>query len=75
VAAAGGDEEGQAALKAALAIAAPLGLTAVAVGVERESQLAWLRREGCALAQGPLLGRSAAADALAPLLEAEKQPQ
>ena len=49
-------------VRAIIGLAHNLGLRVVAEGVERESQLALLRREGCDEAQGFLLGRPADAD-------------
>jgi diguanylate cyclase (GGDEF)-like protein len=52
---------------ATIAMAHSLGLRVVAEGVETEAQLAFLRRHGCDLAQGYLLGRPMPADELASL--------
>lgn len=49
--------EDRAIVKAAVAIADTLGLRVVAEGVERDSQLEWLKAQGCDLAQGFLIDR------------------
>lgn len=56
--------------RAAIGLAHGMGLRAVAVGVESESQLETLRQLGCEEAQGYLLGRPMPADAFAAQLSA-----
>ena len=56
----------QAMLRAVVAMAGSLGLPVLAEGVETESQLFSLRREGCLLMQGYLFGRPVAAESLVP---------
>ena len=56
-------------VEAILVMAAALGLRVVAEGIERVEQLDKLRRVGCALGQGYLLGRPQEAAALVPLLQ------
>ena len=46
-------------LFALLVLAAALGLTVTAEGVETEEQLAWLRDRGCHFVQGYLVGAAA----------------
>ena len=50
---------------AVIRLADALGLEAVAEGVEREEQVAWLRAQGVQRAHGPLLGEATGADTLA----------
>jgi diguanylate cyclase (GGDEF)-like protein len=52
-----GTEEDERLVRAVLAMADALGLTAVAEGVETQAQAAVLRRVGCALLQGDLFGK------------------
>ncbi len=47
----------RAVLRATVALAGGMGVEVLAEGVETEAQASALRREGCALAQGHLLGR------------------
>lgn len=54
-------------VRAIVALAAGLDRTAVAEGVERREQLAFLRAAGCTLAQGYHLGRPVPAAHIAPL--------
>jgi len=54
-----------------LQLAHGLGLEASAASVETLPQLAFLRRQGCLEAQGYLIARPLAENALAPLLDAE----
>lgn len=49
--------EDTAIVAAVLSMAQALELDVIAEGVESEAQLAWLRKRGCACAQGYLLGR------------------
>jgi diguanylate cyclase (GGDEF)-like protein/PAS domain S-box-containing protein len=59
------DDPGSAAIVAAvLELAKALGMTTVVEGVEHEAQLDFLRRHGCPLAQGFLLGRPVPAERL-----------
>ncbi len=58
-----GEASGRMLVQTILMIARNLGLECVAEGVERESQLALLREQDCALGQGYLFGR--------PMMEAE----
>lgn len=58
------DERDAALVRATIRLAQAFGLPAVAEGVETQAQLDFLRREGCDLVQGFLLGRPAPADAL-----------
>jgi diguanylate cyclase (GGDEF)-like protein/PAS domain S-box-containing protein len=51
-------------IRAVVQLAAGLGMTAVAEGIERPEQLPFLRAEGCALGQGFHLGRPVPADQL-----------
>jgi EAL domain-containing protein (putative c-di-GMP-specific phosphodiesterase class I)/PAS domain-containing protein len=60
--------EAAAVVTAILQLARALGRTAVAEGVETEAQRAFLRREGCPLAQGFLLGAPAPPAALEALM-------
>ncbi len=64
---AGGDEHGVIA-RAIIAMGHALGMTIVGEGVETEAQWEFLKREGCDFAQGYLLGRPAAAQAVGDLL-------
>jgi diguanylate cyclase (GGDEF)-like protein/PAS domain S-box-containing protein len=57
-----GSEEDESLVRAILAMADALGLTAVAEGVETQPQAAILRKAGCTLAQGYLFGRPLPAD-------------
>jgi EAL domain-containing protein (putative c-di-GMP-specific phosphodiesterase class I)/PAS domain-containing protein len=61
--------EAAAVVTAILQLAAALGRTAVAEGVETEEQREFLTREGCPLAQGFLLGAPAAPEAVEALME------
>jgi EAL domain-containing protein (putative c-di-GMP-specific phosphodiesterase class I) len=54
--------------RAIIALGRSLGLPIVAEGIETEEQLAVLRRMGCGLGQGFLLGRPAAADEMSRIL-------
>lgn len=47
---------------AILSLATGLGLVVVAEGVEKESQLGFLRQKGCELIQGYLMGRPVSAE-------------
>jgi diguanylate cyclase (GGDEF)-like protein len=60
--------EDRAIVEHVVGMAAALGMTTVAEGVERPEQLAWLRRLGCRLAQGYVLSRPVSADDLEALL-------
>ena len=62
--------EAAAVVTAILQLARALGRTAVAEGVETEAQRAFLKREGCPLAQGFLLGAPAPPEALEALMAA-----
>ncbi len=53
-------------LRATVALAGGMGVEVLAEGVETEAQASALRREGCALAQGRLLGRPGPEAALLP---------
>ncbi|MEO1302215.1 MAG: EAL domain-containing protein [Myxococcota bacterium] len=53
----GQDDNGEAIASAIVSLSRRLGLEVVAEGVEDETQLAFLRREGCALAQGYYFSR------------------
>ncbi|MDF1586245.1 sensor domain-containing phosphodiesterase [Marinimicrococcus flavescens] len=68
VRAAPADPVAAALVRAALALAGALGRELVAVGVESAEQLAWLRREGCTMAQGRLFASPQPAAGIAPLL-------
>jgi diguanylate cyclase (GGDEF)-like protein/PAS domain S-box-containing protein len=57
-----GSEEDESLVRAILAMADALGLTAVAEGVETQAQGAILRKAGCTFAQGYLFGRPVPAD-------------
>jgi diguanylate cyclase (GGDEF)-like protein len=64
------EREAWAFAKAILALGRSLGLTVVAEGIETDEQLRMLRRLGCELGQGYLLGRPASAEEIeAHLLE------
>jgi len=52
-----GDERARTVVRAMLRLGRELGLPVVVEGVENGRQLAWLRSEGCRLAQGYALGR------------------
>ena len=52
---------------AILALGDALGMTTVVEGVEQPEQLEFLRRHGCALAQGFLLGQPVPAEELLPV--------
>jgi len=62
------DPDDAAICAAILAMAHKLGLRVVAEGVENEEQLDFLKRNGCDMAQGFLLGRPMPAAELTPLL-------
>ncbi len=62
------EREAWAFAKAILALGRSLGLTVVAEGIETDEQLRMLRRLGCELGQGYLLGRPASAEAIEPQL-------
>ncbi len=67
----GTDRNAEAMLGATLSLANNLNLQVTALGVETETQLDLLRRQGCHVAQGPLLGEPASrAFARAPQLHA-----
>lgn len=53
----GRDPKDEAVARSILQLAASLDLSTIAEGVETQEQLDWLRQEGCAMAQGFLLGR------------------
>ena len=53
----GKHDNSAAVVKAIAALAADLGISITAEGVETEEQLAFLKRESCDCAQGYLLGR------------------
>ena len=59
---------GQAIIKAIMALAKQLGLKVVAEGVEEESQLDFLKQNGCETIQGYLLGRPLPAEELEAVL-------
>jgi EAL domain-containing protein (putative c-di-GMP-specific phosphodiesterase class I) len=63
------DPQATAIVSAILALAAGLGMTTVAEGVETEAQHQFLARIGCPLAQGFHLGRPAPFDVMTALLE------
>jgi diguanylate cyclase (GGDEF)-like protein/PAS domain S-box-containing protein len=65
VATLGVEAGGETLVESILAMAHGLGMRVIAEGVETEEQLAWLRAHGCDEAQGFLLARPAAADAVA----------
>ena len=67
------DTKSVAVLRAAVALGTSLGMTTTAEGVETEEQLEIVRAEGCAQAQGYLLGRPKAAAAMGSLLLAGPQ--
>jgi diguanylate cyclase (GGDEF)-like protein len=62
------DAEARAILEAILAMSRHIGLKVTAEGVETEEQFALLRRQGCTLIQGYLLGRSMTGGAALDLL-------
>jgi diguanylate cyclase (GGDEF)-like protein len=62
------DAEARAILEAILAMSRHIGLKVTAEGVETEEQFALLRRQGCTLIQGYLLGRSMTGAAVLDLL-------
>jgi diguanylate cyclase (GGDEF)-like protein len=69
------EREAWAFAKAILALGRSLGLTVVAEGIETDEQLRMLRRLGCELGQGYLLGRPASAEEIeARLLEGAPTP-
>jgi diguanylate cyclase (GGDEF)-like protein/PAS domain S-box-containing protein len=70
LAAAPDDAQASAIVGAVLALAAGLGMTTVAEGVETEAQHRFLREAGCPLAQGFHLGRPVPFAAMTELLEA-----
>ncbi len=69
VAGLGDDLDDLAIVRAVVALAASLGMSTVAEGVEAEPQLAALRELGCDAAQGFLLGRPCDAAAITALLQ------
>ncbi|MCC6007377.1 MAG: EAL domain-containing protein [Rhodobacteraceae bacterium] len=58
-----GESGGEEIIRAIIAITRALGLRSVAEGVETETQLDWLRREGCDAVQGYLCGAPLSVDA------------
>ena len=70
----GADAEDSAIVTAVIGLAHALGLEALAEGVEDETQLRELQRLGCDIAQGFLLARPQAADALTELLVGRWRP-
>jgi diguanylate cyclase (GGDEF)-like protein/PAS domain S-box-containing protein len=67
------NSEGDAAIiRAVIALARSLGMTATAEGVETEHQLTYLRNEDCNQAQGYYLGRPAPADEITRMLERDQ---
>ena len=72
-----GTETGRRIVEAFIALAASLGLTTVAEGVETEAEADVVRRAGCELAQGWLFGRpvppAAVAAALSPTVPAPRR--
>lgn len=66
----GSDPYDRAIVQAILAVASSLGIATVAEGVETPTHLTELRQLGCGAAQGYLLGRPAASDAMTELLRA-----
>jgi diguanylate cyclase (GGDEF)-like protein len=60
------DGRSRAVLRATLALARGVGIEVVAEGVETEAQSFALRREGCAIAQGWLIGHPVREEALVP---------
>jgi diguanylate cyclase len=61
-------------IRAVIALARSLGMTATAEGVETENQLAYLRDEDCNQAQGYYLGRPTPADEVTRMLEGNPAP-
>jgi len=61
-------------IRAVIALARSLGMTATAEGVETKHQLAYLRNEDCNQAQGYYLGRPAPADEITRMLEGDQAP-
>jgi EAL domain-containing protein (putative c-di-GMP-specific phosphodiesterase class I) len=60
----GDDADGDAMVRAVIALSHSLGIQAIAEGVEQEHQADALARLGCTLAQGYLFGRPMPADAM-----------
>jgi len=63
----------EAVLEASLTLAAAMGLSPVAEGVETEEQRAWLLEHGCQLAQGFLFSRAVPAEEFAGWLRAGRR--
>jgi len=66
--------EDAATVRRMIAAALSLGLNVVAVGIETEEQLGFLRSNLCTLAQGYLLGRPASAQEVTQLLQKSSSP-
>jgi EAL domain-containing protein (putative c-di-GMP-specific phosphodiesterase class I) len=64
----GADPEDEAVVQAIVTLGHALGKEVVAEGVETEAQLAFLRRLGCDVAQGFLLGRPQPSEEIGRLL-------
>lgn len=63
------DDGAQAIVQTILTLARRLGLNVIAEGVETQEQLQWLRRAGCSLIQGFLLGGPLLREEIVPFLE------